>query len=144
MFFRRKPQAPELTGPAYSRWLRAHRPPLTLFLGLAELEQEALADIGDAHAQELVEAFALALSNPQALAAGVDARDAAQGDTGVEATLAAQLAKGLAAKLAGNQQAAQPVEMPRETMAGFGERKVAELDTKDKRPSFLGKQGVAQ
>lgn len=145
MFFRRK--QPELTTDAYVRWLRAQRPPMALFLTLSELEQEALAEMGDGHTQELVEALALALANPQALAAGVDVRDAAAGDSGVEESLAKSLAKGLAAKLSGAQKPASgpiapPVDMPRETFAGMGERRVTELSDNTKRPALFGQHPV--
>jgi hypothetical protein len=60
---------PDLTNAGYQRWLRAQRPPLVMFLRLSELEQEALAGMGDDYVQGC-------------LAAGLEAGemlDAAQG-----------------------------------------------------------------
>ena len=142
MFTRRKAPAPELTQDAYGRWLRAQRPPMVLFLGLSEIEQEVLACMGDEHATEMVEAFALAMANPQALATGVEIREAEAGDTGAEASLAQQLAAGLAAKLKATQKAPEPWSPPRETMAGFGERRNVETKTIGRKPKLFGREGV--
>jgi len=127
MFFR-TPPPPELTNAGYSRWLRAQRPPLQWFLGLSALEQEALACIGDAHVEEEIEALALALANPRALEAGIEVRAAAAGDAAVEESLARRLAAGMASKIQEFTRATAapvvpPVTMPRETLAGFGERR---------------------
>ena len=141
MFFRKKQPAPELTNDAYQRWLRAQRPPLPLFLGLSQVEQEALACIGDDHAQELIEALTLALANPQALAAGIDVRAAEAGDTGAEESLARALASALAAKVKKAQQAppAAPTSMPRESLAGFGDRRTETHKDNKKRPQLFGR-----
>lgn len=37
----------EMSADAYRRWLRAHRPPFDWFAALSELEQDALAGLGD-------------------------------------------------------------------------------------------------
>ena len=134
MFFRKK--APELTNDAYARWLRAQRPPLALFLGLSELEQEALAELGDAHLADFAVAIGYAVADPNAADAGISA---AAGDAASEETLARRLASELAAKLIGQQRKAPqppPVpagRMPAETLAGFGERRV-EAHTGDEQP----------
>ena len=122
--FRRK-KAPELTNDAYRRWLRAQRPPLALFLGLSELEQEALAELGDEHAADFAVAVGYAVADPQAADAGVSA---AQGDAAGDESLALRLAEGLAQKLAGRTPP-PPVpagSMPRETLAGFSGRRQVE------------------
>lgn len=148
--FRRKSPPPEINGENYSRWLRAHRPPFEAFIGLTDLEQEALAAVGDAHSSELVEALAMAVGNAEALTAGVDARAAAGGDVGAEETLARQLAAGMASRLSGivdpnrgGAERAVRATMPRETLAGFGERHVEEHDHGPK-PRLFGREADAQ
>ncbi len=59
MFWRRK--KPELTADAYRRWLRAFRPPMDLFVSASEVEQEGLATLGDAYAEDCILAVARAL-----------------------------------------------------------------------------------
>ena len=144
MFFRRK-ALPNITQDGYSRWLRAQRPPFEWFSKLSELEQEALATIGDSHASELVEGLAMALGEHEAVAAGVDVRAAVGGDAGVEETLARQLAAGMAAKLSQGAQETKPagVRMPTETLAGLGERKTEEHDH-GRQPRLFGREADAR
>lgn len=54
----------ELTNAAYSRWLRAQRPPMELFLSASEEAQEALALLGDQYLVDTALAFADAIRNP--------------------------------------------------------------------------------
>lgn len=70
MFRKRTPI--DITPLAYSRWLRAGRPPFDDFLAMPEDAQEALATIGDDHTQDVIEGLAAALLNPGALLAGAD------------------------------------------------------------------------
>lgn len=158
MFFSRK-STPELTSEGYTRWLRAQRPPFIWFLELSELEQEALANAGEAHASDLIEGLAIAVGNPDALAVGLDVQAAAKGDADAEETLARQLAAGMAARLSQGAQkpaavdpnrggyerslkADMPTTMPRETFAGFGERHVEEHDEGEERrkPTLFGRR----
>jgi hypothetical protein len=138
MIFRRpKPALPELTNEAYGRWLRAHRPPLELFLGLSSLEQEALATIGDNYATDQTMALAYAL-NPALTQEG--AQQPATQDQ--EGSLAVKLAEGLIARMSGNkpaQPAPEPFVMPKETFSGFGERRKEE-HIEPAKPTLFGKQ----
>lgn len=53
-FWRKRPREVELTEEAYSRWLMAGQPqPIVWFLGLPDLEQSALADVGREHLVEV-------------------------------------------------------------------------------------------
>jgi hypothetical protein len=120
MFWRRRP-IPELTNDAHARWLRAGRPPYELFLGLSVLEQEQLALIGDEVTADRAIALGYAIRDPRAAELGV----AAPTDAGAEERLATQLAASVLGRLtkpSGNV-IAPPVEMPRESLAGFGERR---------------------
>jgi len=143
MIFRRK-KAPELTNEAHARWLRAGRPPYLLFLGLSAVEQEALAQIGDDHDTDRAIALAYAIADPRAADDGVSA---AQGDVGAEESLARRLAEGLIGKIAASKGPRTPQtppdapkSMPRESLAGFGERR-AETHTSDRKaPSLFGRQ----
>ena len=133
MIFQRK-KAPELTNEAHARWLRAGRPPYTLFLGLSEIEQEALAQIGDDHDTDRAIALGYAIADPQAADDGVSA---VQGDAGAEESLARRLAEGLIGKLAGSK---APPSPPRETLAGFGERRAETHTDNSAKPSLFGRQ----
>jgi hypothetical protein len=119
--FRR--ELPVLTNEAYSRWLRAHRPPWVWFLCLSELEQEQVALIGDLHSQELILTTAKALANPAMAEAGMAA---CNGDQASEETLARRVAGDLVSKILSRRSAqATPSSQfaaPRESMAGLGER----------------------
>lgn len=147
MLFRRKTsKAPELTADGYSRWLRAGRPPFAFFAGLSELEQEALANIGDGIEQDRIEALALALTHPQALASGAEARDAAAGDAAAEESLALKLAAGLVQKIGSGAKSRAPEPpaapaKPKPTLAGVGERKVEDVrDVRKGEPKLWGRE----
>ena len=142
MIFRKKPT---LTNASYALWLRAQRPPLQWFLALSDVEQATLADLGDANTEEHIEALALALANPQALAAGANVRDAAA-DSSVEESMLLQVAQQFANRIREGRKAPQAApspagSMPRETLAGFGERHTETHETTGgpRRPNFLGK-----
>lgn len=53
----------DLTNDGYRRWLRAQRPPFEWFIGLEATSQEALANLGDAHAIDLCVALATAVTS---------------------------------------------------------------------------------
>lgn len=112
----------------YARWLRAYRPPLDWFLRLSELEQEALAQVGDSHAIEAAVVVAEVAADP---ATAADVEHARAGDVESEVSLAQQLIRGLAQQVtagrrpaAGPPQAADPNDVPgTTTAAGFGSRR---------------------
>jgi hypothetical protein len=134
-WLRRRPK-PELTNAAYARWLRAARPPLPWFLGLQEIEQEALAVIGDAYATDRALDLAAALRDPELAAAAVSAD---RGDAAGEAELARRVAGALAAQLVRG----GPVAAPRPTaptMAGATARR-AEAARKEQGADPLGVGG---
>ena len=143
--FRRK--LPEVTNESYSRWLRAHRPPWLMFLGLPVLQQEQLALLGDQFTNDVAIAFGYANVNPQLAEAGVAA---AHGDPEGEETLARQVAVNLASKILGRMppKAASRFAGPAETMAGFGERRNgadrAMQTSKDAARQFLGRRPDAK
>lgn len=136
MFWRK--QQPSLTNEAYQRWLRAQRPPLEMFLGLSEIEQEQLAMLGDEHVQDLAIALGYAVRDPEAADAGMSAMS---GDVEAEATLATRLAQGFASKLMqmqrAEQTATQPVRRSKPTMSGFGDRRTSTEQTASE-PSLWG------
>ena len=113
-----------------------------MFLGLSEIEQEALAQIGDAHDVDRAIALGYAIADPKLADEGVSA---VQGDTTAEESLAMRLAEGLAAKILDKRPAqttGQAQSMPRETFAGFGEKRREELTTQPK-PRLFGKEAEA-
>jgi hypothetical protein len=118
---------PEITPEAYTRWLRAHRPPMSTFLGLSELEQESLAQVGDAHTLDVAVAIGHAVRDPD----GVEALGAAQaGDMDAEADLAKRLIQGFAEAVAsrGGAPAPSPDVAGYTTGAGFGQRRVRRFE----------------
>lgn len=143
MFFRRR--KPPLTSAAYDRWLRAQRPPLLDFLKLSEVEQEALALIGDEYMQDLAVAIGYAVRDPQAAGDGIGA---ARGDATAEESLVRQLAAGfakaIAAKATAKPPKPEPWSPPKESFAGFGERKTTTVtDNARKRPKLFGQEPTA-
>lgn len=77
--FGRRNQLPPLTNDSYARWLRAQRPPLPMFLGLSEIEQEALAGLGDDYVSECITVLAGALRGEEAAEVPKDDAEAAAG-----------------------------------------------------------------
>lgn len=128
MFTRRKPP---LTTDAYRRWLRAQRPPLTEFLRLSDVEQEALAMLGDEYMQDVALALGAVVANPQAARDGVHA---ARGDATAEESLVRQIAAGFAKAIAAKTPPAQKWTPPEESFAGFGERQRSETVEKNGKP----------
>lgn len=126
---------PDLTNEAYERWLRAQRPPFEWFLRLSEVEQEQLAMLGDAHAQDFAVACGYAIRDPETADAGMSAL---QGDDNAEATLAMKMAQGFASKLMQMQEPQQRAAQPSQrTMSGFGDRRAVE-EHKATGPSLWG------
>ncbi len=144
MFFRRRPKPP-LTADAYRRWLRAQRPPLLDFLHLSDVEQEALALLGDEYAQDAIVAIGYALADPRAADAGLDAqRETGDGEESLARRLAADLASSILRRRGAAQEPAAPAEptrMPRESLAGLGARKKFEAIDKARRagPTLFGR-----
>jgi len=122
----RKPR-PTVTSAAYVRWLRAMRPPWLWFLRLSEMEQEHIASLGDAYAQECIE-----------VGQGV-AEDAAKAQRDDMDTLG-KVAAAFAEKVAGGARKAPVARSldPALTMAGLGQRREAAATREQ--PSFLGRQ----
>ena len=77
--FGRRNQLPPLTNDTYARWLRAQRPPLPMFLGLSEIEQEALAGIGDDYVSECITVLAETLRGSEENHVPKDDAEAAAG-----------------------------------------------------------------
>jgi hypothetical protein len=115
----------DLDRAAYGRWLRAQRPPLTWFLGLSDLEQTALAELGDEYVTDYMIALATAIQHPTESAART-------GDEQAEADLLR------AAAVATLHRRAEGPTGPRpgvDTLSGFGRRKAAALAAqKPRRP----------
>jgi hypothetical protein len=127
-----KKRQPDLTNEGYERWLRAQRPPFEWFLRLSEVEQEQLAMLGDAHAQDFAIACGYAIRDPEAADAGMSAM---QGDSNAEATLATKLAQGFASRMMQMRQPPEPApQRPHRTMSGFGERRTADEQTSAQTP----------
>lgn len=114
MWFRRQP-LPVVTNEAFARWLRAGSPPWLWFLSRSEVEQEALALIGDEIQRDRAIAIGYAVADPRVAELGAAAQ---AGDVEAEASLARSLVADLAAKVA--------AKAPRETFGGFGSRRVPE------------------
>jgi len=113
VWFRRTPQ-PVVTNEAFARWLRAGSPPWLWFLSCSEVEQEALALIGDEIQRDRAVAIGYAVADPRVAELGAAAQ---AGDVAAEAALARGLVAELAAKIA------QRAPAPRETFGGLGERR---------------------
>jgi hypothetical protein len=107
-----------------------------MFLALSELEQEALANIGDDHVAESAMALAYAI-NPSL--AHQDGQTEKPDES--EASLARRLAEGLIGRLSGQPSKAPPPldKMPTETLAGFGGRRV-EKHIMPERPKLFGRE----
>lgn len=119
MFNRKRKVA--LTNDTFSRWLRAQRPPMDLFCGMSDIEQEQLAMLGDEYVQDVCVALGYANQHPRAAEAGLDQE---RGGSEGEAQLAAQLAKNIAAKIL-TQAAPKPHAMAPKTVGRrtlFGQR----------------------
>jgi len=150
MFKRKKQPEVDLTTAAYQRWLRACRPqPLTWFLGLSDVEQDALADLGDEYVQDAILGIGYAVQDPEAASTGVAAL---AGDLNAEGDLLAKVAAAAAQRIMQGRQGAQgaagghrgPVApaVPL-SMSGLKDRRVnaerTRQDAKDSRRSFAGR-----
>ncbi len=119
MFFRRKPQPVEITPMAYTYWLRAGRPPFDDFLRMSAVEQEHLAQLGDEHTQDVCVAIATALTNPDALVAGVED----QAEEEARSSAALDIAQRMASKVTmggtgGRRETTPRSDRPRGTLFG--------------------------
>lgn len=126
---------PVVTTAVYGRWLRAQRPPFQWFAELPELEQEALAGVGDGYVENLAIAVGFAVQDPAAAASGIDTQ---RGDPEAEAELLGRMAAATVRRMLGKKaadSASQPrsagllAGMPPPSMAGTrgfgGPKKVA-------------------
>lgn len=122
----------DLDEAAFSRWIRAQRPPWEWFLTQSMEIQEALAQIGDEHSRDLCLGIGWSIRNPDDAALGADALN---GNIEAEEALAAKAAANAVSEIL--QRTAQPVARsagPRPlSMSGFGQRvakKVVERQSK--------------
>lgn len=146
-FKQEQPDEVDLTNEAYERWLLAQRPPFEWFLGQDEKTQELLSDIGTAHIEDLCVAVALAIRNPEAADAGLNAST----DPNIEEDLAKKIALDLIQKAIGNGRGGSPLPSVQPepfvdetlTMAGVTSRREdrdkAEKEKKRRSVSFLGR-----
>ena len=137
--FKKRPREVECTVEAYRRWLRACRPPLPWFLSLAELEQQALAQIGDAYSTDL------ALAQGEGVRAALGRAATEKPDT-IEAE--AQALEALGEEVASRLRARAPRKPAAPaTMAGFGDRRAAAEAANTPPPapprSFLGRKAAS-
>lgn len=70
--FKKRREAVLETTEAYTRWLRAQRPPLEWFLVQTEPVQEQLALLGDEYVQDVATAVGLAVAHPEQADLGRD------------------------------------------------------------------------
>ncbi len=136
-FWRKRPV--ELTTDAHARWLRAGRPPYEPFLRLSQIEQEALAAIGDEFDTDRAIALAYAIADPETADAGVDAVES----PAAEETLVRRLAAGFIDRIQKGREtepepAQEPSGPPRESLAGFGDRRTETHTDKRRTPSLFG------
>lgn len=130
LFSFRKPAPIDLTNAIYQRWLRAQKPPFEMFASLSELEQEQLAVMGDDYAQDMAIAVAIAVANPQAASDGVGAL---HGDVDSEASMALQMAQGMAART-----------QPEQSFSGFGGSKQRSANSEVKTASSASASFMGQ
>ena len=119
---------PALTTTGYGLWIRAQRPPLQWFASLTQIEQEALAKVGDTYVENVAVALAMAIHDPVAASDGLDAQ---HGDRDAEAALVQRMADAAAVKIASamrRQPAAAPSRPePPPSMGGLKERQEARV-----------------
>lgn len=121
--FRRRRQ-PLLDEESYARWLCAGRPqPVTWFLELDADEQEALAQLGDAYAQETAVAIGYAVRDPEAAHAGMAPGDDVEAEERLAVRRAVAAAQGIISQMGASVSRESPEEEA-PTMAGlFGEKR---------------------
>lgn len=99
----------------FERWMRANRPPLPWFLGLQELEQERLAQLGDLHSQDVCLGIGYAVRDPDIAKAGRDPQNI-EGET----ALLELMLRGAMARTPNAQP--QHDRIPQPTMGGIKQR----------------------
>lgn len=139
-WFRRKKPVPTVTNESFARWLRAWQPPWAVFHGLSEIEQEQMARLGDERADDLAVVLSCALSDPQGAA---DSVAASRGDMAAEESLARRVAADTIARIAASASRPAPVEPPRPTLAGIGERRAAAATAPGRGKSLFGRKADA-
>lgn len=102
-------ELPLVTSEVYGRWLRAQRPPFQWFAELGELEQEALAGVGDGYVENLAIAIGFAVQDPAAAASGVDTQ---RGDPEAEAELLGRMAAATVRRMLAPKNTDQPRSAP--------------------------------
>lgn len=136
----RKP-LPEVTSESYARWVRAQRPPWLFFLGLADEDQEHLAEIGDEHLRSVAGLIGTAVANPD-LAVALAQGDEAATEELMVSRVAAQAIQSMRGGGNGASQARAPVEPV--TMGGVSKRRQeaeqARQKERDQGRSFLGRK----
>lgn len=143
-FGRKKQQEVDLTREAYGRWIRAQRPqPIAWFLAQSEDHQEAMAEVGDEYTEDLCVSMGIAIADPIAADAGLDADT----NTDSEELLVRKLAAGAIARhLQGGQESpsrpVEPIVQERATMGGISQRRQEASEKREqqrhKGRSFLG------
>lgn len=134
----RQQRTPEATTAGYRRWLRAQRPPWAVFFALSEVEQEALAQLGDEYSTDIVLAVGHCVRDPEAAAAGIDM---AAGGTAGEETLARRLADELAVRIQAKRNGKAAPSAP--SMGGLGKKWQTPAPSASA-PSILGTPDVRE
>lgn len=137
-----RPTVLSLTDESYMRWLRARSPqPIGFFLDLEEVEQEALALLGDAYTQDVCLGIGFAVNDPIGAQAGLE-EPAGPGDSQDPLLRLAQQAA-RKARSTPESVLTTPATRGAPTMGGLSERSVARVAATQKKAdesrSFLGK-----
>lgn len=126
----------ELTAEAYTRWLRASSPqPIQWFLNIPELEQQALAILGDSYTEEIWEGLAVRIT-------GESQEEAAQETESEEAYIRRLASEGIQ-NILGSQPPSVAPQRPEPSLVGVTQRKDAaakkRVDDKLAQKKFLGR-----
>lgn len=105
LFRRKKPPVFDLTAQAYSQWLRAQRPPFHWFMAQTAEDREALASMGQDHADAAAVSIGYAVADPAAAEAG---KEALNGSVDAEAGLVEMLAQRAMQKILAGVKSAPP------------------------------------
>ena len=136
MIFRKNPPPVTLDEASYSRWLRAHRPDLPIFLGLGADEQERLAQLGDDYRTDSALCYSAAIRDPETVSRLADP------DADAEIPTVERLVVEAAKRLGAGRSAP-----PRPTFGGLTERRAAaERDRKNAKGEgrqFMGRKPKA-
>jgi len=137
-----EPEPPTVTVETHGRWIRAGRPPYQWFAELPADQQEALAQVGDAHDIDRAIAIGYAVRDPEAAEKGIAA---AAGDLDAEADLVQRLAARAVEKMLGSRSqptAPAPTAQP-PSMGGLAARRQGRQEQeqagRDRGRSFLGR-----